>query len=56
MLDPCREFSRIADVMSVNLELNRLRIKPPRIDSEVSWNGLDADTKRRITTIGYAML
>ncbi len=69
MLDPCREFCRIAEVMSVNLELNPSRIKPPRsraygyldVKQKVPrfgdfLNGLDADTKRRITTIGYEML
>jgi hypothetical protein len=68
MTDPTREFSRIVQVMAVDLDSNRLRLAPPRTSVHlylaVSKNvptfrdfidGLDASTKRRIETIGYAM-
>jgi hypothetical protein len=66
MIDPFKEFSKIAEVMSVDLDLNRLRIAPPRtkpyrylvVKEKVSRfrnyiNGLNAETKRRIEKIGY---
>jgi hypothetical protein len=66
MIDPLKEFSKIAEVMSVNLELNRLRMDAPRttpygclaVKEKVPRfrsfiNGLNAETKRRIERIGY---
>jgi hypothetical protein len=64
--DPRREFSRIAEVMSVDLDLSRLCVAPPRakhygflaIREQVPLfknfiDTLDAETKRRIEDIGY---
>ncbi len=68
MIDPLKEFSKIAEVMSVDLDLSRLRVVPPRttpyrylavIDKAPRFksfiDGLDADTKRRIENIGYGI-
>ena len=66
MIDPLKEFSKIVEVMSVDLDLSRwrsapLRAKPygylavkekvPRFRNFV--DELDAETKRRIEKIGY---
>jgi hypothetical protein len=66
MIDPVKEFSKIVEVMSVDLDLSRwrsapLRAKPygylavkekvPRFRNFV--DELDAETKRRIEKIGY---
>ncbi len=68
MADPAREFSRIAAVMSVDLDSKYLRFtapltgpygylavreKVPRFRAFVE--SIDADTKRRIDRIGYEM-
>ena len=66
MIDPLKEFSKIAEVMSVDLDLSRLRLALPRtkrygflaVKEKVPRfrdyiNGLDAETKRRIEKIGY---
>jgi hypothetical protein len=66
MIDPRKEFSKIADVMSVDLDLSRLSVDPPRakpyghlaVKEKVPRfknfiNELDAETKRRIEKIGY---
>ena len=66
MIDPAKEFSKIAEVMSCNLDVSRLRIASPRskpygylvVQEKVPRfkdyiNGLDAETKRRIENIGY---
>jgi hypothetical protein len=66
MIDPCKEFSKIVEVMSVDLDLSRLRVAPPRtkpygylaVKEKVPRfrdfiNGLNAETKRRIEKIGY---
>jgi len=66
MIDPLKEFSKIADVMSVALDLSRLRLVPPKtkaygylaVKDKVSRfrdfiDGLDAETKRRLEKIGY---
>ena len=66
MIDPCKEFSKIAEVMSVDLDLSRLQLAPPRtkpyrylaVKEKVPRfrnfvDGLDAETKRRIEKIGY---
>jgi len=66
MIDPLKEFSKIVEVMSVDLDLSRLRIAPPRtkpygylaVKEKVPRfrnfiNELDADTNRRIEKMGY---
>jgi hypothetical protein len=66
MIDPLKEFSKIVEVMSVDLDLSRLCVAPPRtkpygylaVTEKVPRfrsyiNGLDAETKRRIEKIGY---
>jgi len=65
-IDPFQEFSKIAAVMSVDLDLSRLCIVPPRtkpygylaVKDKVPRfrgfiNGLNAETKERIEKIGY---
>jgi hypothetical protein len=67
MADPAQEFSKIADVMSVDLDRSRLRLARPRSkpygylavkDKAPRFrrfiNELNAETKRRIEEIGYA--
>lgn len=69
MIDPPREFVKIARVMSADLDSIHLRIKPPRtkafgylaVREKVPQfrdfiDGLDAETKRRIETMGYVKL
>ncbi|MGC2283360.1 MAG: hypothetical protein WA603_25325 [Candidatus Acidiferrales bacterium] len=66
MIDPLKEFSKIVEVMSVDLDLSRLRLarpaakpygflavkeKVPRFREFI--NGLDADTNSRIEKIRY---
>jgi hypothetical protein len=66
MVDPVKEFLRIAEVMSVDLVLSRLRVGPPNAKRyghlAVKANsprfrefvgGLSAVTKARIESIGY---
>jgi hypothetical protein len=66
MVDPSKEFFKIVALMSVDLDLSRLSIAPPRTQPyrylAVRENvprfrkfidGLDAATKRRIEKIGY---
>jgi hypothetical protein len=66
MTDPLKEFSKIVEVMSVDLDLSRLVVPPPRtkpygyvaVRDKVPRfrefiNQLDAETKRRIERIGY---
>jgi hypothetical protein len=66
MTDPLKEFSKIARVMSVDLDLSRLRVASPRtkpygylaVKEKVPRfrsfiDGLNAETKRRIKKIGY---
>lgn len=66
MIDPLKEFCKIAEVMSVDLDLSRLRVAPPKtkpyghlaIREKVPQfrdfiNGLNEETKRRIEKIGY---
>jgi hypothetical protein len=68
MIDPSKEFSKIVEVMSADLDLSRLRVAPPRtkpyrylaVKEKVPRfrdfiNGLDAETKRRIEKIGYSL-
>ncbi len=64
--DPLKEFAKIAQVMSVDLDLNRAQVLPPSTEpyrylavrEEVPRfrefiDGLDGETKRRIERIGY---
>jgi hypothetical protein len=66
MIDPSKEFSRIVEVMSVDLDLSRSSITPPRtkpygyraVRDKVPRfrrfiDGSDEATKRRIEKIGY---
>jgi len=66
MIDPFKEFSKIAEVMSVDLDMSRLRLAPPKtkpyrylaVKEKVPQfrnfiNELNAETKRRIERIGY---
>jgi len=66
MGDPTKEFSKIAEVMSVDLDSSDLRVAPPitkpnrylAVKEKVPQlrnfiNELDAETKRRIARIGY---
>ena len=66
MTDPLKEFSRIAELMSVDLDLSRLSVAPPKtkpyryleVQEKVPRfrdliNGLNAETKRGIERIGY---
>jgi hypothetical protein len=68
MIDPVKEFSKIAEVMSVDLEVSRLCLAPPRtkpygylaVKDKVPrfrdfFNGLNAETRSRIEKIGYDM-
>jgi len=65
-IDPLREFSKIVQLMSVDVDLTRLHLAPPRtmpyrylaVKEKVSLfrdfiDRLDAETKRRIEKIGY---
>jgi hypothetical protein len=66
MIDPVKEFSKIAGVMSVDLDLSRLSVPPPKtkpygylaVKDKVPRfrdfiKGLSAETKGRIEKIGY---
>ena len=68
MVDPLKEFSKIAEVMSVDLDLSRLHVSPPRtkpyryltVKEKVPRfrdfiNELDAEVKGRIEKIGYQL-
>jgi hypothetical protein len=68
MIDPLKEFCKILEVMSADLDLSRLRIAPPRakpygylaVKEKVSRfrnfiNGLDRETKGRIEKVGYGL-
>jgi hypothetical protein len=68
MIDPLKEFSKIVELMGVDLDLSRLSLPPPRsrpygylaVKEKVPLfrsfiNGLDAETKRRIEEIGYQL-
>ena len=68
MTDPLKEFSKIARVMSVDLDLIRLSVAPPKtkpyghlaVKEKVPRfrdfiNELDGETKRRIEKIGYKL-
>ena len=68
MIDPVKEFSKIVKVMSVNLDVSRLHIAPPKtkpyrylaVQEKVPQfkqfvNELDRETRSRIERIGYAL-
>ena len=68
MVDPSQQFSKIVELMSINLDLGPLCLAPPRtkaygylaIKEKVPRfrsfiNGLDAETKRRIQEMGYSL-
>jgi len=68
IIDPLKEFSKIVEVMSVDPDLSRLPIAPPKtkpyrylaVKEKVPRfksfiDGLDAETKRRIEKIGYSV-
>ncbi len=68
MVDPSQQFSKIVDLMSINIDLSQLCLAPPRakaygylaVKEKVPRfrsfvNALDADTKRRIQEIGYSL-
>jgi hypothetical protein len=65
-IDPFKEFSKIVEVMSIDLDLGRLRVGPPttkpyryrvvreKVPQFRSFiDGLDAETKGRIERLGY---
>ncbi|MGA2738659.1 MAG: hypothetical protein ABSG65_14580 [Bryobacteraceae bacterium] len=66
MIDPRKEFSKIAAVMSVDLDGRGLSVDPPKSKPYGYWavqekvprfrsfiDGLDGETKRRLERIGY---
>jgi len=68
VIDPLKEFSKIVNLMSVDVDLTGLHLPPPKTKSyrylavkekvprfRDFINGLDAETKRRIERIGYKM-
>jgi hypothetical protein len=68
MIDPIKEFSKVAEIMSVDLGVTRERIAPPRTKPygylavkekvprfKTFINDLDTETKRRIEKIGYTI-
>jgi hypothetical protein len=68
MIDPLKEFSKMAAVMSVELDSSSLHLAPPStmpyrylaVKGKVPRfrnfiDGLDGDTKRRIEKIGYEL-
>lgn len=67
MADPLREFSKIVEVISTDVDFSRLRVPPPRakrfgyvaVKDKVPRfrefiDSLDAETKQRIKNIGYS--
>jgi hypothetical protein len=67
-VDPLREFSKIFTLMSVEKDLSRLRLLPPkstayrylRVKEKVPrfrefLDRLDPETKRRIEAMGYSL-
>jgi hypothetical protein len=68
MIDASREFSKIAEVMSVDLDLSRSYVIPPKTKPyghlavqdklprfRAFIDGLDNETKKRIEKIGYGV-
>jgi hypothetical protein len=69
MIDPLKEFSKLVEVMSVDLDLSRVCIAPPRskpygyltVKDKVPRfrdfiDELNTETKRRIEKIGYSVM
>ena len=67
-IDPVKEFSKLADLMSLGLDLDHLHVPPPnakpyrylRVEEKAPRfrhfiDGLDAETIRRIGNIGYKL-
>jgi hypothetical protein len=68
VIDPFKEFCKIVEVMTVDLDLSNLRVAPPRttaygylaVKERVSRfrnfiDEMDAETKSRIKNIGYSL-
>jgi hypothetical protein len=68
MIDPLKEFSKMAEILAVDLDLSHLSLTPPRtqpygylaVKDKVPRfrdfiNGLDEETKGRIRRIGYSV-
>jgi len=68
MTDPRKEFSKMTELMSVDLDLSRLRISPPRSKAygylvaadkvprfKAFIDRLNLETKRRIEKVGYSL-
>ena len=68
MIDPCKEFSKIVEVMSADVDLGRLAVAPPvtrpygylavkdKVPQFANFiAGLNAETKRRLGKIGYSV-
>jgi len=67
-IDPVKEFSKIVDVMSADVDVTHLRLDPPKsrpygylaVKEKLPQfgdliEGLDAETKRRIEKLGYTV-
>jgi hypothetical protein len=67
-IDPLKEFAKIAQVMSVDLDLSRTQVRPPKskpyrflaVREKVPQfrdliDGLDAETRSRLEKIGYSV-
>jgi hypothetical protein len=68
MADPSQQFSKIVELMSIDLDLGQLCLDPPKTKAygylairekvprfRTFIDGLDQDTKRRIQEIGYSL-
>ena len=68
MTDPVKEFYKIANLMSINLDLKNLRIARPQtkpyryllVKKQVKQfklfiDNIDEETKNRIETLGYTL-
>jgi hypothetical protein len=68
VVDPTKEFSKIVELMSIDPDVSRLRVAPPRakpygylaVKEKVPRfrnfiNELDAETKKRMVRIGYRL-
>jgi hypothetical protein len=68
MIDPFREFSKIVELMSVDLDWSRVRVAPPKTKAygylavkakvprfQAFIDALDEETKGRIQRMGYSL-
>lgn len=68
MIDPFREFSKMVELMSVDLDWSRVRVAPPKTKAygylavqakvprfQAFIDALDEETKRRIQRMGYRL-